>query len=149
MLCTSTVIFGSQGPYLEMRRFRFARSLVVVTPGGAMSAWVAESPAQRLLGLAALAAIPPGRGLLIPGCAAVHTWGMRFAIDIAFLEWPPRPGSDVIRLREAVGRRRSARLRGRRRRHTAVLEAPAGALRGLVTEAGFATVTFKACPHRT
>jgi uncharacterized membrane protein (UPF0127 family) len=149
VLCTSTVIFGRQGPYLEMRRFRFARSLVVEAPGGDMSAWVAESLAQRLLGLAALAAIPPGRGLLIPECAAVHTWGMRFAIDIAFLEWPPGPGSEVIRLREAVLPRRSAGLRGRRRRHTAVLEAPAGALRELVPEAGFGAVTFKACPHTT
>jgi uncharacterized protein len=132
-----------------MRRFRFARSLVVEAPGGDLSVWVAESFAQRLLGLAALAAIPPGRGLLIPECAAVHTWGMRFAVDIAFVTWPPGPGSEVIGLREAVGPRRSAGLSGRPRRHTAVLEAPAGALRGLVTEAGFGAVTFKACPHRT
>jgi uncharacterized membrane protein (UPF0127 family) len=149
VLCTSTVIFGRHGPYLEMRRFRFARSLVVEWPGGDVSAWVAESFAQRLLGLAGLAAIPADRGLLIPECAAVQTWGMRFAIDIAFLEWPPGPGRGVIRLREAVGPGRAAGLRGRRGRHTAVLEAPAGALRELAMGPGFAAVTFKACPHRT
>ena len=98
MLCTSTVIFGRPGPYLEMRRFRFAQTLVVEAGGRELSAWVAESFAQRLLGLAGLPAIPADRGLLIPDCASVHTWGMRFAIDVAFLEWPPGAGSDVIRL---------------------------------------------------
>ena len=132
-----------------MRRFRFARSLVVEAPGGDLAAWVAESFAQRLLGLAGLASIPAGRGLLIPECASVHTWGMRLAIDIAFLEWPPGPGSGVIRLLEAVGPRRSARLGGRRGPRTAVLEAPAGALRELALEAGCAAVNFRPCPHRT
>jgi uncharacterized membrane protein (UPF0127 family) len=132
-----------------MRRFRFARSLVVESPGVALSAWVAESFALRFLGLAGLPAIPADRGLLIPRCASVHTWGMRFAIDIAFLEWPPGPGRQVIRLWEAVEPRRSAGLRGCPSRRTAVLEAPAGALRELATEAGFAAVTFKACSHGT
>ena len=108
MLCTSTIIFGWPGPYLEMRRFRFARTLVVEAGGLELSAWVAESFAQRLLGLAGLPAIPARRGLLIPGCASVHTWGMRFAIDIAFLAWPPGRGQ-----RRAAGlARRSSRGAG-------------------------------------
>ena len=113
--------------------------------GRELAAWVAESFPQRLLGLAGLPAIPAHRGLLIPRCAAVHTWGMRFAIDVAFLTWPPRVGSEVVELWEAVEPRRWARAPGRRARHTAALEAPAGALRGLDT----GTVTFRACPQGT
>lgn len=128
-----------------MRRFGFGRSLAVEASGRELSAWVAESFAQRMLGLAGLSAIPADRGLLIPGCASVHTWGMRFAIDIAFLAWPPAPGSDVIDVRLAVEPRHWARVRGRRACRTAVLEAPAGTLRAL----GTAAVTFKACPHGT
>jgi uncharacterized membrane protein (UPF0127 family) len=128
-----------------MRRFRFGRTLVVEAGGLEVSAWVAESFPQRLLGLAGLPSIPARRGLLIPGCASVHTWGMRFAIDIAFLAWPPDPGSAVIRVCQAVEPRRWTAVRGRRAGHTAVLEAPAGTLRELAT----ATVTFRACPHGT
>ena len=72
-----------------------------------LAAWAAESYGLRLAGLAWLDALPPGRGLLIPRCAAVHTWGMRFALDVAFAEWPPAPGSGVLRLEEEVGPRRS------------------------------------------
>jgi uncharacterized membrane protein (UPF0127 family) len=70
---------------------------------------------------------------------------MRFAIDIAFLEWPADAGSRVIRLCEAVEPWRWAGVGGRRAHRTAALEAPAGTLRRLGTGA----VTFKACPHGT
>jgi uncharacterized protein len=39
----------------------------------------------RLLGLAAMRELPPGWALHIPRCRAVHTFGMRFAIDLIFL----------------------------------------------------------------
>ena len=138
MLCTSTVIFGRPGPYLEMRRFRFARTLVVHAPGGVLAAWVAESHRARLLGLAALERLPSGRALLIPGCRAVHTWGMRFALDVAFLEWPPAGAAAVHGLEENVHCRRFLYLPGRPGRCTAVLEAPAGSLRSLGVGAGTA-----------
>jgi hypothetical protein len=133
-----------------MRRFRFARSLIVEAPGGELCAWVVESFGQRLLGLAGLPGIPPGRGLLIPRCAAVHTWGMRFAIDVAVLEWPPGSRAGIVRSWEAVepGRRLRA---GRSARTTAILEAPAGEivrLRGPVGPSGPA-VTFKPWPQTT
>jgi uncharacterized membrane protein (UPF0127 family) len=41
---------------------------------------------SRLLGLAFLRALPPGHALLIPHCRSVHTFGMRFPIDIVFLD---------------------------------------------------------------
>jgi uncharacterized membrane protein (UPF0127 family) len=40
----------------------------------------------RLMGLALLDREAAGSGLLIPRCAAVHTFGMRFALDIYFLD---------------------------------------------------------------
>jgi uncharacterized membrane protein (UPF0127 family) len=41
---------------------------------------------SRLLGLAFLPALPPGHALLIPHCRSVHTFGMRFPIDVVFLD---------------------------------------------------------------
>lgn len=40
----------------------------------------------RLLGLAFLEREEAGPGLLIPRCASVHTFGMRFALDLFFLD---------------------------------------------------------------
>jgi uncharacterized membrane protein (UPF0127 family) len=42
--------------------------------------------ASRLLGLALLGGLPSGHGLLIPRCRSVHTFGMRFRLDVAFLD---------------------------------------------------------------
>ncbi|MGK2933127.1 MAG: DUF192 domain-containing protein [Solirubrobacterales bacterium] len=47
---------------------------------------VATSVSSRLLGLSHLDSGRAGTGLLIPGCRSVHTFGMRFAIDIFFLD---------------------------------------------------------------
>ena len=46
---------------------------------------IARSPTSRLRGLA-LRRAPPREPLLIPGCRSVHTFGMRFAIDVVFLD---------------------------------------------------------------
>jgi uncharacterized protein len=40
----------------------------------------------RLLGLSHLDLEDAGPGLLIPRCAAVHTFGMRFPLDLHFLD---------------------------------------------------------------
>jgi hypothetical protein len=133
-----------------MRRFRFARSLIVEAPGGEVCAWVAESFAQRLLGLAGLPGIPAGRGLLIPRCAAVHTWGMRFALDIAVLGWPLGSGGDILRWWDAVEPGRCLRS-GYPARSAAVLEAPAGELAWLggIAGPGRPGVTFRPWPLTT
>ena len=62
----------------------------------------------RLLGLALLEDLPSGCALLIPACSSVHTFGMRFPIDIAFLD---RTGQ-VLNTRGAVPPRRVVRYRG-------------------------------------
>jgi uncharacterized membrane protein (UPF0127 family) len=78
---------------------------------------VAERPLARLLGLALLDRARAGPGLLIPRCRSVHTFGMRFPIDVVFLD---RGGREVAR-RVAV---RSGRVVADRRA-AAVLELPA------------------------
>ncbi len=70
----------------------------------------------RLLGLALLDREEAGAGLLIPRCAAVHTFGMRFALDVYFLG----PDDEVLAHRPAPPRRFVAHKGAR-----AVLEIPA------------------------
>lgn len=56
----------------------------------------------RLLGLAGLRCDQAGAGLLIPRCRSIHTFGMRFAIDVFFLD--PAGGVVERRLRVPPGR---------------------------------------------
>jgi uncharacterized membrane protein (UPF0127 family) len=46
---------------------------------------------SRLLGLAYLDPLPAGVRLLIPRCRSVHTFGMRFALDLTFLDPDDQP----------------------------------------------------------
>jgi uncharacterized membrane protein (UPF0127 family) len=73
----------------------------------------------RLLGLAGLDREEAGVGLVIPRCSSVHTFGMRFALDLHFLD---REGA-VVATRRAVPPKRLAFCGGA----SAVLELPAGA----------------------
>jgi trehalose synthase len=77
---------------------------------------VAATRRDRLLGLARLGLADAGPGLLIPRCASVHTFGMRFALDLVFLDRGGRPCS----FRRSVPPRRLAWDR----RASAVLELP-------------------------
>jgi uncharacterized protein len=88
----------------------------------------ANTLAARLLGLAWLRSIPSGHALLIPDCRSVHTFGMRFAIDIAFLDDRGRP----IRVERSVPRRRVLVCRGA----FAVVETPAGEIDNYVGSIG-------------
>jgi uncharacterized protein len=54
---------------------------------------VASSLRSRLLGLAHLDVEVAGPGLLIPRCSSVHTVGMRFPLDLVFLDRDGRPCS--------------------------------------------------------
>jgi uncharacterized membrane protein (UPF0127 family) len=121
-----------------MRRFRFAAVVRLSVEGRCpgLDAWVA-GPGTRLLGLAGLPRLPPGKGLLIPRCGSVHTLVMRFEIDVALLRWPPAGGMcDVLAARERVAPGRIAGVPWRGARTTAVLETPAGALAALELEPG-------------
>jgi uncharacterized membrane protein (UPF0127 family) len=78
---------------------------------------VANTLRSRLLGLAHLERAEAGPGLLIPRCSTVHTFGMRFALDIYFLDAAGAP----LAMRSGLPARRAAFRAGAR----AVLEVPA------------------------
>jgi len=78
---------------------------------------VARGARSRLLGLARLDRSNAGPGLLIPRCASVHTFGMRFALDLRFLDEEGR----LMAVHRAVSARRLVSHRGAR----SVLETPA------------------------
>jgi uncharacterized membrane protein (UPF0127 family) len=79
---------------------------------------VARGPILRTLGLALLDRAQAGQGLLIPRCRSVHTFGMRFALDLYFLHADGAPSSTRLEVPpwRVVSDRRAA----------AVLELPAG-----------------------
>lgn len=80
---------------------------------------MARGPRARLLGLSHLDRERAGAGLLIPGCSSVHTFGMRFPLDLVFLD----RNRIVIAVHRAVGRRRVVFCRGA----DSVLELPSSA----------------------
>lgn len=47
---------------------------------------LADTPRARRIGLLKRAELPPGYGLWIYPCQAIHTFWMRFSIDVAFLD---------------------------------------------------------------
>jgi uncharacterized membrane protein (UPF0127 family) len=86
-------------------------------PGGLLVVEAATRRA-RARGLAGLDVLPPGVALLIPRCRSVHTFHMRFALDLVWLDGAGRP----VRLDAAVPpRRMRSCLRAR-----SVLECGAG-----------------------
>jgi uncharacterized protein len=93
------------------------RGLEEVALEGCPRAFVARSARARLVGLAWLDGLPVDCGLLIPRCRSVHTFGMRFALDVAFLGRDGR----VLRTVRDVPPRRVLWCRGA----AAVLERPA------------------------
>jgi uncharacterized membrane protein (UPF0127 family) len=80
---------------------------------------VATTFSSRLLGLAWLERDRAGAGLLLPGCRSIHTFGMRFELDLVFLDRRDRP----LRTLRGVPPGRIASCRGA----VAVLETVPGA----------------------
>jgi uncharacterized membrane protein (UPF0127 family) len=77
---------------------------------------VAKDFRTRLRGLALRDRDQAGPGLLIPRCASVHTFGMRFALDLYFLD----DGGQVLAVRRRIPPGRVVWCRGARK----VLEIP-------------------------
>lgn len=78
----------------------------------------AKGVRARFLGLSYLACDEVGAGLFIPRCSSVHTFGMRFALDLYFLD----ERLSLLAVRRAIPARRVVSHRGA----GAVLEIPAG-----------------------
>lgn len=70
--------------------------------------YIADTRKARLLGLAGLKDVPYPSALLILGCSSVHTFGMRFHIDVLFLD----EHRNVIGERRGLGPCRIAWQRG-------------------------------------
>jgi uncharacterized protein len=85
---------------------RLSRLPLACSPRGCIVV-VAASWRARLLGLAGLRALPARTGLLLPRCRSVHTFGMRFALDLVWLDG----AGTVLRIDRGVppGRVRSCR----------------------------------------
>ena len=79
----------------------------------------AHDSLARLLGLAGLRALPGGIALLLPRTRSVHTLGMRFALDLVWLDRDGR----VVRVDRGVRPWRVRSCRGAR----AVMELPSSA----------------------
>lgn len=47
---------------------------------------VALTLSSRMIGLLRYSHLDTGKALLIPSCHSVHTWGMRFVIDVVFVD---------------------------------------------------------------
>jgi len=87
---------------------------------------VADTPFARLRGLLGKRALPPGEGLLLRPSPSIHTFFMRFPIDVVFLDSDLR----VLRVVDSVKPWRAAACR----RARVVLELRAGeaAARGIL-----------------
>jgi len=70
--------------------------------GGGLTLIEAKTHKSRRRGLARLDALDPDHALLIPSCPSVHTFGMRFALDLI---WLRRDGT-VARVDRDVAPRR-------------------------------------------
>ena len=89
---------------------------------------VADSGSKRTKGLLGRNGLGSGEGLWIVPCESVHTFFMRFAIDLVYLDRKNK----VKKVRSSVGPWRiSACLSAH-----SVLELPAGTIRNTMTEAG-------------
>ncbi len=96
---------------------------------------VADTSEKRRTGLLKHTRLEPGDGLWIVPCESVHTFFMRFAIDLLYLDKAKR----VRKIRHSVAPWRvSACLKAH-----SVLELPAGTLAGTETAVGDEVVISK------
>ncbi len=95
----------------------------------ASEAGYARSLPERMKGLLGRSSLAQGEGLVIAPCSAIHTIGMRFAIDVVFFDRDNRAVSII----EGI---KPCRMTGWRPRAHGVVELPAGALTGSPVEIG-------------
>jgi uncharacterized membrane protein (UPF0127 family) len=117
---------SSPGPSTPDRRLQVknpARATVLAT-----RLEVADSGPKRNKGLLGRDGIVPGEGLWIVPCESVHTFFMRFPIDLVYLDRK----NTIRKVRSAVG---PWRLSACFSAHS-VIELPAGTIRNTLTECG-------------
>ena len=94
----------------------------------AEAADVADTSATRRTGLLKHEALRPGEGLWIVPCEAVHTFGMKFDIDVLYLN----KAKKVVKLRERMPKRRISACFSAH----SVLELPSGMASATATVSG-------------
>jgi uncharacterized membrane protein (UPF0127 family) len=100
-----------------------ARNTVLAT-----QADIADTSRKRRVGLLKHTSLPPGQGLWIAPCEGIHTFGMKFAIDVLFLD---RKKKVLKARREMKAARLSLCLWAE-----SVLELPPGTIKETGTQAG-------------
>lgn len=90
---------------------------------------VARNMFSRMRGLLCKDSLPPGDALLIKPCNGIHTFGMRFAIDVIFLDRK----NHVVAVAKDLRPNHLSRLH---LRATSVIELPAGTIDKTATAIG-------------
>ncbi len=91
--------------------------------------WVADSILSRMKGLLGRASLPTGEAMLITPCNCVHTFFMRFTIDILYLS----KKFEVVALYQNLV---PWRMTGIQYNAKAVLELPEGSIERLMLKKG-------------
>ncbi|MBI2150552.1 MAG: DUF192 domain-containing protein [Acidobacteria bacterium] len=112
---------GAAGPFLVQNRTRGTTL--------AASVRLADTPRSRRIGLLKHQALEPGEGLWIYPSQAIHTFGMRFPIDVAFLD-------SRLRIKKIYHRLAPFRLTSMVWGARSVLELASGSLAGTGTAVG-------------
>lgn len=89
---------------------------------------IADTSAKRRRGLLKHAGLQPGEGLWIAPCEGIHTFAMKFPIDVLFVSRK----REVVKLRPNMGRSRIALSL----LAASVLELPAGTIQRTGTQVG-------------
>lgn len=110
-------------PEVRLRVSNFTRKTVLAT-----HMEIADSGPKRSKGLLGRNQLAPGEGMWIRPCEAVHTFWMRFPIDLIYLDRSRR-------IRKLVGSVPPWRLSGCIRAHS-VMELPSGTIRATQTQLG-------------
>jgi uncharacterized protein len=90
---------------------------------------VADRPLARMIGLLGRSRLEPGDGLVIAPCHTIHTWFMRFPIDVLFVD----EHNVVVGAIESLAPFRFASGRPRAR---TTIELPSGTLRRIAVVPG-------------
>ena len=98
---------------------------------------ITQTMMERMRGLLGRDSLPPAEALLLKRCGSVHTFGMRFDIDVLFLDRRDR----VVAIHHEVRKRRM--LFNLRAAHTLEMAAGAARQHGLAVGDSFA---FEATP---
>ncbi|MEX0985007.1 MAG: DUF192 domain-containing protein [Actinomycetota bacterium] len=93
---------------------------------GGLAVWEPQTRRERARGLLGRDGLAPDEALLLRRCRSVHTFGMRFAIEVVLLDRDMQP-FDVISMKPG-------RVLRPRRRVSHVLEVAAGCGRRLAQE---------------